>query len=68
MAGPGGQRGTGPPLAPYLQRPLQGLAVGRKLAHFLLVVEVPVDERPDGLHLHPQVQTLFLQHLRQRKE
>lgn len=53
---------------PYLQGPLQGLAVGGKLVHSVLVVGVPLDERPGGLHLHAQVQSLFLQALQQRKQ
>lgn len=59
---------TGPPVAPYLQKPLQGLVVGRELVHFVLVVGVPLDERPHGLHLHPQVQPVLLQPLQWKKE
>lgn len=51
---------TDPPPAPYLQRPVQGLVVRGELVHSVLVVGVPLDERPHGLHLHPQVQPLLL--------
>ena len=59
---------TDPLLAPYLQRPLQGLVGGGKLVHFVLVVRVPLEEGPHGLHLRPQVHPLLLQPLQERKE
>ena len=54
---------TDPRLAPYRQRPLQGLVGGGKLVHFVLVVRVPLEEGPHGLHLRPQVHPLLLQPL-----
>lgn len=52
----------------YLQRPLQGLVVRGKLVHFVLVAGVPLDERPNGLYLCPQVQPFFLQPLQEKQQ